>query len=248
MLSNIQIVLVQTFHPGNIGAAARAMKTMGLSRLILVAPRRFPDDEATAMAAGATDVLENARVVDTLDEAVGECVSVIGASARLRNMPLPHFCEPDEMAEHVMTQAASAPVALVFGRERFGLTNEEIQCCTHQMTLPAAPDYPILNLAQAVQVCAHELFTVWRKNPENQYSAPAPVQSTRPTQQQLQAFLQHLDHTLEDAGFHNQPHSRTLERLHAFYIRAQPSKKELSLLRGMLSAFSTPRDNGPSNK
>ncbi|MED5250487.1 MAG: RNA methyltransferase, partial [Pseudomonadota bacterium] len=127
MLSNIRIVLVQTFHPGNIGATARAMKTMGLTELVLVNPRTFPDEEATRLAAGATDVLENARCVKTLEEAVNDCVQVVGASARLRSMPLPHFDEPDEMAQQVIDNAHQAPVALVFGRERSGLTNDEIR-------------------------------------------------------------------------------------------------------------------------
>ena len=136
MLQHIRIVLVQTFHPGNIGAAARAMKTMGLTELVLVNPRLFPDEEANRLAAGATDVLESARVVTSLEEAVNDCVQVVGASARLRSLPLPHFDEPDEMATDVIQNAQTAPVALVFGRERSGLTNDEIRCCTHQVSIP----------------------------------------------------------------------------------------------------------------
>ncbi|HET8792140.1 MAG TPA: RNA methyltransferase, partial [Modicisalibacter sp.] len=155
MLSNIRIVLVQTFHPGNIGASARAMKTMGLTQLALVNPRCFPDDEATQLAAGADDVIANARVVGSLAEAVDDCLQVIGASARLRNLPLPHFSEPDEMARSLIENAEQGPVALVFGRERFGLTNDEIRCCTHQVSIPANADYGVLNLSQAVQVLSH---------------------------------------------------------------------------------------------
>ncbi|MCM5703285.1 RNA methyltransferase [Larsenimonas salina] len=242
MLSNIKIVLVQTYHPGNIGSAARAMKTMGLNQLTLVAPRSFPDDDAFAMAAGATDLLECATVVERLEDAVSDCTMVIGASARLRSFPLPHFSEPDDMAHQVLDEARSGSVALVFGRERFGLTNDEIQCCTHQMTLPTAPDYPVLNLAQAVQICAHEVFNAWRKLPESDYRLQAPREAEKPTQAQMQAFFHHLEQRLDDAGFHNQPHARTFDRLRAVFTRAQPSKKELSMLRGMINALQSPTD------
>src|SRR5690554_3001509 len=154
MLPNIRIVLVQTYHPGNIGAAARAMKTMGLTDLVLINPRRFPDPEATRLAAGAEELVENARVVGSLAEAVADCVQVVGASARLRSLPLPHFDEPDAMARELVEHAATDPVALVFGRERSGLTNDEIRLCSHQVSIPANPEYGILNLSQAVQVLA----------------------------------------------------------------------------------------------
>ncbi|SDK86061.1 tRNA (cytidine32/uridine32-2'-O)-methyltransferase [Modicisalibacter muralis] len=237
MLSNIRIVLVQTFHPGNIGASARAMKTMGLTRLTLVNPRRFPDDQASQLAAGADDVLANAHVVGSLAEAVDDCVQVIGASARLRNLPLPHFDEPDEMANAAMANAEQGPVALVFGRERFGLTNDEIRCCTHQVSIPANPDYGVLNLSQAVQVLSHEIFRAWRQLPGSDFQQATPRHASLPTQQQLTHFHDHLHRVMQGIGFLTQPHARTEDHLHALFARAQPTRKELSLLRGLLSAI-----------
>ncbi|WP_457945068.1 RNA methyltransferase [Vreelandella alkaliphila] len=239
MLSNIRIVLVQTFHPGNIGATARAMKTMGLSELLLVNPRAFPDDEATRMAAGAIDVLENARCVSSLEEAVSDCVQVVGASARLRSLPLPHFDEPDDMAQQVIENAAQAPVALVFGRERSGLTNDEIRCCTHQVSIPANPEYGILNLSQAVQILAYEVHRAWRKRDDSHFMYQRPLEATPPSREQFVHFQEHLGRLMQQSGFLTQPHARTEEQLQALFSRAQPSRKELSLLRGLLSAFET---------
>ncbi|MFG6177732.1 RNA methyltransferase [Halomonas sp. THAF12] len=237
MLPNIRIVLVQTYHPGNIGASARAMKTMGLTDLVLVNPRCFPDAEASRLAAGAEGVVESARVVDSLEAAVSDCVQVVGASARLRSMPLPHFDEPAEMAEAVVGNAANDPVALVFGRERFGLTNDEIRCCSHQVSIPANPDYGVLNLSQAVQVLAYETFRAWRQRPESDFRTPRPLHDRQPTREQLGHFHDHLSRLMQASGFITQPHARTEEQLQALFARAQPSRKELSLLRGLLSSL-----------
>ncbi|XGA78749.1 TrmJ/YjtD family RNA methyltransferase [Halomonas sp. CH40] len=237
MLSNIRIILVQTFHPGNIGATARAMKTMGLTRLVLVNPRAFPDAEATRLAAGASDVLDNAQVVSSLEEAVSGCVQVVGASARLRSMPLPHFDEPDDMAQSVMDNAQHQPVALVFGRERSGLTNAEIRCCTHQVSIPANPDYGILNLSQAVQILAYELHRHWRRRADSGFVYQTPSEAIPPTREQFGHFQDHLSQVMQRSGFLTQPHARTEEQLQALFARAEPSRKELSLLRGWLSAL-----------
>lgn len=247
-LDNIRIVLVQTWHPGNIGAAARAMKTMGLEQLVLVNPRRFPDEEATRMAAGGEALMDNARVVESLEEAVADCGAVVGLSARLRNLPLPQFEEGDEMARELVSLAEEMPVALVFGRERSGLTNDEIACCTHQLSLPANPDYPVLNLSQAVQVCAHELYRAWRHHQAAGVAPDQEMASTRekdlpPSREQMQHFQQSLARALEEAGFLNQPHAQTLERLQNFYQRAAPTRKELSLLQGALRALTAPADD-----
>ncbi|MFN2409119.1 MAG: RNA methyltransferase [Halomonas sp.] len=237
MLSNIRIVLVQTFHPGNIGATARAMKNMGLTNLVLVNPRQFPDDEATRLAAGAADVLDSAQIVTQLDEAVSDCVQVIGASARLRSLPLPHFEEPDDMAQAVTQNAQHSPVALVFGRERSGLTNDEIRCCTHQVSIPANPDYGILNLSQAVQILAYEVHRAWRRRDDSHYVYQQATETTPPSREQFMHFQEHLGRLMQQSGFITQPHARTEEQLQALFTRAQPSRKELSLLRGLLSAF-----------
>ncbi|WP_287124640.1 TrmJ/YjtD family RNA methyltransferase [Chromohalobacter sp.] len=245
MLSNIRIVLVQTFHPGNIGQAARAMKTMGLSDLVLVNPRSFPDAEATRLAAGATDVIDNARVVEHIAQAVGDCVQVVGASARLRSLPLPHFDDPEPMASELIEHAQDAPVALVFGRERFGLTNDEIRHCTHQVSIPANPEYGVLNLAQAVQILAYEVRRAWRHH----QASPATPQTppSLPTRDQMAHFEAHLHEALMTSGFLTQPHARTEDHLRALFARAQPSRKELSILRGVLSTLEKAGSNPRSS-
>ncbi|MCE8021144.1 RNA methyltransferase [Halomonas sp. MCCC 1A11036] len=237
MLSNIRIVLVQTYHPGNIGASARAMKTMGLTDLVLVNPRCYPDSEASRLAAGAEDVVDGARVVTSLEEAVADCVQVVGASARLRSLPLPHFDEPEAMARELVSRATDDPVALVFGRERFGLTNDEIRCCSHQVSIPANPDYGILNLSQAVQVLAYETFKAWRLRPESEFRHSRPAEERQPTREQLDHFHTHLSRVMQASGFLTQPHARTEAQLQALFARAQPNRKELSLLRGLLRSL-----------
>src|SRR5690554_4650161 len=155
-LDNLRIVLVNTTHPGNIGGAARAMKNMGLSRLYLVAPKEYPSDKATWRSAGALDVLDNAVVVDTLDEAIAGCGLVVGTSARERRIPWP-LLDPRECGTNVVSEAEQHEVALVFGREDRGLTNEELHKCNYHMHIPANPDYSSLNLATAVQVITYEV-------------------------------------------------------------------------------------------
>lgn len=254
MLANIRIVLVQTFHPGNIGQSARAMKTMGLSDLVLVNPRRYPDPEATRLAAGGQDILDAARIVPSLADALSDCVQVIGASARLRTLPLPHYDEPDDMAVEAMANAANAPVALVFGRERSGLTNDEIRCCSHQVSIPAASDYGILNLSQAVQVLAYELHRAWRRRPDSDFTYQKPGQKPSeeppPTREQFDHFLEHLSRVMRSSGFLTQPHASTEKHLQALFARAQPSRKELSLLRGLLGSLekNTAENHTPSRK
>lgn len=234
-LDNLRVVLVQTFHPGNIGATARAILTMGIKDLVLVNPRCFPDEEATRMASGASALLENARVVESLEEAVSDCQLVIGASARLRSLPLPHFDEPREMAARAIDTARDGKVALVFGRERFGLTNDEIACCTHQVSIPANPDYGILNVSQAVQVLAHECHSAWREGNTQEQATPRREDDQLPTREQLGHFHEHLGSALRGSGFLNQPHSQTEERLRTLFARAEPTRRELSILRGMLA-------------
>ncbi|WP_024951069.1 RNA methyltransferase [Cobetia crustatorum] len=237
LLDNLRVVLVQTFHPGNIGATARAILTMGIKDLVLVNPRCFPDEEATRMASGASELLENARVVESLEEAVSDCQLVIGASARLRSLPLPHFDEPREMATQAIDTARDGKVALVFGRERFGLTNEEIACCTHQVSIPTNPAYGILNVSQAVQVLVHECRSAWRLTISDTQEQPTARREDDqlPTREQLGYFHEHLGRALRGSGFLNQPHSQTEERLRALFSRAEPTRRELSILRGMLA-------------
>ncbi|MGD8378544.1 MAG: tRNA (cytosine(32)/uridine(32)-2'-O)-methyltransferase TrmJ [Gammaproteobacteria bacterium] len=234
MLNNIRIVLVGTSHPGNIGAAARAMKTMGLSRLILVAPDRFPDPEAVALASGAEDVLRDARQVETLDQALIGCRWVAGASARQRRLSWPEL-DPRECAERARQEAVAGDVALVFGRERTGLTNEELDLCHHLVHIPANPEYSSLNLAAAVQVLSYELRMAGRPAAATDEHEPAPSE-------ELERFFAHLETVLVRMEFLDPDNPRHLmRRLRRLYHRARPDRNEINILRGILTAVESRR-------
>ncbi|NRB77828.1 MAG: RNA methyltransferase, partial [Saccharospirillaceae bacterium] len=166
MLQNIKIVLIQTFHPGNIGAAARAMKNMGLTNLVLVNPVDFPSDEATSRAGQATDVLENATVVSSLEEAVKDCQLVIGTSARDRTITLPSLSS-QQCGEKLVEEQQHGNVAVVFGRERMGLHNSDLVQCHFQLNIDANPIYPVLNISQAIQIVCYEVFKAGQKEYDN---------------------------------------------------------------------------------
>lgn len=230
-LTNVRVVLMRPSHPGNIGAAARAMKTMGLGPLYLVAPRRFPDPEACAMAAGALDVLQSARVAATLDEALSGTVLTAALSARRRDLP-PRVMAPREAAAELLSEARTHPVALLFGAEASGLTTDEIARCQILVHIPANPDYPSLNLAAAVQVMAYEL----RLAVPGLKGCPMPVAELA-THEEMEAFYRHLEETLAAIGFLNprQP-KRLMQRLRRLFDRARPRKEEVAILRGILKA------------
>lgn len=233
-LDAIRIVLVNTSHPGNIGAVARAMKNMGLSQLVLVEPRKFPHDEATWRAASATDVLTAARVCGTLEEAVADCGLVVGTSARGRRIPWP-LLDPRRCAERAYGEAGTHPVALVFGREDRGLTNEELQLCNLHVNIPANEAYSSLNLAMAVQVLCYEL----RMAHLGGLSVDSLAEWDQPpaTAQDLQRYFEHLEETLLDMGFLNPKAPKQLmTRLRRLYSRARPDEMEISILRGILTA------------
>lgn len=233
MLSNIRIVLVNTSHPGNIGAAARAIKNMALSRLFLVAPRRYPQEAETAFAraAGAHDLLTNATTVATLDEAVAGCRLVIGSSARSRTIGWP-LLEPRQCAARVVEVAADAEVALLFGAERTGLTNEELDRCHHLVQIPTNPDFSSLNIAMAVQLLAYEVLVASGEHRVDTRQGRLPAAA-----EQFEGFMRHLDQALQDIGF-TDPHrsDKLLRRLRRLFLRARPDTEELNLLRGILSA------------
>lgn len=233
MLSNIRIVLIETSHPGNIGAAARAMKNMCLEQLVLVNPRDYPSSDANARASGAWDLLARARVVDSLEAAVGDCPLVIGASARRRSgMWSP--VAPDEAAGLALQQAQSTPVALVFGRESSGLTARELDRCTHLMHIPANPEYSSLNIAMAVQVLAYEL----RIQALGRRAAIRDEGRTTPASMaQMEGLFTHLELALRDVGF-LQPgrEGRIMQRLRRLFHRAAPDAREVNILRGILSS------------
>jgi TrmH family RNA methyltransferase len=231
----IRIVLVGTTHPGNIGSAARAMKTMGLARLVLVAPRAAINAEAEAMAAGSTDVLRAARIVDTLDEALAGCHWVVGASARLRDAP--HELLTVRQAATQATRELAHPgreVALVFGREHAGLTNAELGRCHAHMVIPANPEYSSLNLAQAVQVATYELRQALLGEehalPPVELPAPAPHDA-------VENLLAHWQAVLEGLGFLDPANPRHLmQKLRHLLQRARVTPNEVDILRGMLTA------------
>ncbi|AVJ18864.1 tRNA (cytosine(32)/uridine(32)-2'-O)-methyltransferase TrmJ [Serratia rhizosphaerae] len=236
MLHNIRIVLVETSHTGNMGSTARAMKTMGLTNLYLVNPLVKPDSQAIALAAGASDVIGNATIVDTFDEAIAGCGLVVGTSARSRTLPWP-MLEPRECGVQAVKEGEQAPVALVFGRERVGLTNDELQKCHYHVAIPANPDYSSLNLAMAVQILAYEVRVAYL----DRQQAEAPAQQEEeayPLVDDLERFYQHLEQTLQRSGFIRPTHpGQVMSRLRRLFTRARPEAQELNILRGMLTSI-----------
>ena len=240
MLDQIRIVLVNTSHTGNMGSAARAMKTMGLTRLVLVDPQALPDDDAIALAAGASDVLANARIVPTLDDAIADCGLVIGTSARSRTLSWP-MLDPREAGEKLVTEGVTHPVALVFGRERTGLTNDELQKCHYHVAIPANPDYSSLNLAMAVQTLCYEVRMHWLATQETDTAAEV-ERVDYPSAQQLEGFYQHLEQTLQKTGFIADDHpGHVMSKLRRLFNRARPEVVELNILRGILTSVQKAR-------
>jgi len=232
-LGRIRIVLVGTQHPGNIGSAARALKTMGLSRLVLVAPSRFPHAEADALAAGADDVLAAAEVHASLAEAVADCRLVLGCTARSRRVALDEQSPREAATRALEVAAGDGQVALVFGRERTGLTNDELQLCHGAVHIPANPEYSSLNLAAAVQVLAYEL----RVSVLDATVAAQAVVSKAPAEHaDLEGFFAQLAQTLDAIDFHKgrAPES-AMRKLRRLFLRADLDTREVRLLRGILA-------------
>jgi tRNA (cytidine32/uridine32-2'-O)-methyltransferase len=236
--ARLRIVLVGTQHPGNIGSAARAMKTMGLGRLVLVDPERAPDRESAALAAGADDVLEAAETRGTLAEAVADCRLVLGCTARDRRVQLEQLLPRQAAARAVRDAASGAEVAVVFGRERTGLTNEELQLCHAAVHIPANPGYSSLNLAAAVQVLAYELRLALLDAAAG--DAPAddvPADDAPPAPHELlEGFFGQLAEALDQIDFHKgrAPES-AMRKLRRLYLRARPTEAEVRMLRGILA-------------
>ncbi|CAM3798187.1 tRNA (cytosine(32)/uridine(32)-2'-O)-methyltransferase TrmJ [Aeromonas bestiarum] len=237
MLDQIRIVLVNTSHTGNMGSAARAMKTMGLTQLVLVDPQALPDDNAMALAAGASDVLANARIVSTLDEAIADCGLVIGTSARSRTLSWP-MLDPREAGEKAVVEGVKHPVALVFGRERTGLTNDELQKCHYHVAIAANPEYSSLNLAMAVQTICYEVRMHWLQDQAPEVESEADY----PSADQLEGFYQHLEQTLLKTGFIADDHpGQVMSKLRRLFNRARPETVELNILRGILTSVQKPK-------
>jgi TrmH family RNA methyltransferase len=235
MLSHIRVALLNTSHPGNIGASARAMKTMGLNDLWLLNPQHFPDAEATALASGADDVLASAQVCSHLDDILEDCRLVIGASARTRSIPCP-VLTPRECAPMVREESEDGTVVVLFGCEQSGLSNAEIDRCHYLIQIPASSIYDSLNLAAAVQVIAYELFIahVTRDGGEGGCSPEhVPVSAG-----EMERFYDHLEATLVELGFLDPVNPRHLmRRLRRLYNRARPDENEINILRGILTAI-----------
>ncbi len=235
MLERIRIVMIGTSHPGNIGAAARAMKTMGLSQLWLVDPVHFPHPEAEARASGAADILSAARICNDLDEALRGCVLVLGASARLRSLDWP-VLDPGGMATEMLTAAVDGEVALLFGREDSGLSNDELSRCHYLVNIPANPDYSSLNIAAAVQVLCWELRRATGAQPQAGQGARHALDLPAPAEE-MQGLFEHLEQTLIDIGFHDpQRPGQMMTRLRRLLLRCRPERREVNILRGILGA------------
>lgn len=241
-LARVRVVLVSTQHPGNIGATARAMLTMGLTDLVLVNPDRYPHPQARATATHALPVLDRARVVGSLEEAVADCGWVVALSARQRHLgdePL----RPWQAAERAIAVAAEAPVAFVFGCERTGLTNEEVDLCHATTLIPANPQFSSLNLSQAVQIMAYELRRAGCPDvPEAATKKQHPWYAP-PAAEDMERFYSHLERILLSTGFLDPANPRMLmRRLRTFFNRAAPDRNELNILRGILTSFEKPKN------
>lgn len=229
----VRVVLVETSHPGNIGAAARALKNMGLRRLSLVAPAAFPHEEATARASGAEDLLAQAEVFDTLAESLAGASWVVGASARLRSIRWP-VIDARACGERVVAEAARGEVALVFGRERSGLSNDELDLCHQLVHIPADPAFSSLNVAQAVQVLSYEIrMAQLGERP----LAPQPQEHPPATGAEMEGLYAHLEQTLYALEFITPERpGNMMRRLRRLLARAQPDRNEVNILRGILAA------------
>lgn len=231
MFEHIRIVLVETSHPGNIGATARAMKTMGLENLTLVAPKQFPDPEATARASRADDILQQAMVCNTLAEAIADCELIIGTSARSRTLTAP-LLEPREGAEKIVSERAST-TAIVFGPERVGLNNEQLHHCHFHLTIPVNPDYGSLNLASAVQIICYELRLAHLSGQQAITTDSEPLARGN----DMDNLYQHMEKVLSEIDFFKPNQSQhTMLQLKRLFNRQRMERREVNILRGILSA------------
>jgi TrmH family RNA methyltransferase len=235
--ANIRIVLVEPSHPGNIGAAARAMKNMGLESLVLVRPRQFPHAEATARASGAESVLAQARVVDTLAQAIADCGFIAATTSRVRDQNF-RILDVREAALRIAQESTSGPVGVLFGAERTGLRNEDLEPSHVLIRIPVSDAYPSLNLAMAVQVVTYELL----RAAGAQASAP-PRSAPFASPEEMERLYRHLEEVLEEIDFRDRTQSGThlMSRIRRFLQRAELDQNEANILRGMLTAVQNRR-------
>jgi TrmH family RNA methyltransferase len=240
VLNSIRFVLVETSHPGNIGAVARAMKNMGLSRLVLVKPKEFPHPEATARASGADDVLAAAQVVETLPEAIADCGLVYATTARTREQFF-RVVDAREAAERVVAEARGDPgrVAVVFGTERFGLSNEQLLCAHALIRIPANPEYESLNVAMAAQLIAYEI----RMAALGASLPPVEREAPLATPEAMEHFYTHLEAVMNEADFRDRTATGThlMGRIRRLFGRAELDSNEVNILRGILTAVQNKR-------
>jgi len=234
LLKRIRVVLIGTTHPGNIGSTARAMKVMGLSRLVLVNPLKFPSGEATALASNADDLLADATVVETLTEAIAGCGLILGCSGRPRALPLPTL-DARAAAARALVEIQQHEVALVFGREKTGLHEEEMRACHYLVRIPTSATYDSLNLAQAVQVVCYEVRQALLVDQPREIDPP---DWTPEPPERLELFFRRLEQALTEIQFLNpaQP-KRLMQRLRRLTLRARPDENELNILNGIVSAM-----------
>ena len=227
---SVRIILVGTTHPGNIGATARAMKNMGLSDLMLVNPKYFPHEDATARASHAEDILQAAKVVSRLEDALSDCTYVAGASARSRTIGWPSMA-PRECADRLVQESAHGTAAVVFGPEKSGLTNEDLDRCNTLLTIPTVPGFSSLNLAMAVQVLAYEI----RVASMNDVEPPLEAESPPATGEEIELFFTHLEQILTKSGFLDPENPRLLmRRMRRLFAKSELDQNEVNILRGML--------------
>lgn len=237
-LENISIVMVGTTHPGNVGAAARAMNNMCISQLVMVSPKCPIGEIAFARASGAHAILDQMHIVDTLEEAIQDCKLVIGSTARSRALAWPELSPPG-MSQKVWSLDDETKVAIVFGREHSGLTNEELQLCNYMVSIPTNPDFSSLNVASAIQVMCYEIYKTLDEG--KVVESPTPDEPTA-TSFDLEGYFQHLEKVLLKTGYLNLDNpGQLLQRLRRLYQRADLSKNEINILRGILSSVEKPK-------
>ncbi len=234
MLERVKVVLGGTTHSGNIGSAARAMKVMGLSQMVLVDPQCQVDAQAIALAAGASEIALNAQIYPTLEAAVADCGLVVGTSARSRTLEWP-MLEPRECGEKLISEANQHSVAMVFGRERTGLTNDELQLCHYHVCVPANPEYSSLNLAMAVQLLSYEVRMAYLALQQSSQSST--LQEEYPRHQELERFYAHLEQVIMQTEFISaQQPGQVMNKLRRMFTRARPEAQEINILRGILTS------------
>jgi TrmH family RNA methyltransferase len=227
--ASVRIVLIDPSHPGNIGSVARAMKNMALSDLVLVRPRSFPHAESVALAAGADDILANARIVDSVAEAIGDCAFIAGTTSRPRSYYW-EFTTPREVAGRIVSLPEENRAALLFGSERYGLATEDLNHCNVLVRIPANPEYCSLNLAMSVQLIAYEIFMA-REQPHSHTQLEMPLAPSA----DIEHFYAHLHEVMNEIDFDDRT-GHLMERLRRLFNRAQLDRNELNILRGILSA------------